>query len=77
MRSLLDTIREGFPDDSRHAPHVAPYWRYRDGLYESDGVVMFNDRVVVPNVPVSARSSRLRRKAAESGILKRMLENQV
>lgn len=41
-------IREGFPAEDRRLGHAAPYWRYQDNLYESDGVIMYNDRVVVP-----------------------------
>ena len=49
MSTLLEIIRHGFPDDSRQLPHtVALYWQYRHGLYESDGVIVYDDRVVVP-----------------------------
>ena len=48
MRALLETVHAGFPDDARHLPHAALYWRYRDALYELEGVIMYQDRVVVP-----------------------------
>ena len=27
---------------------LAPFWKYKDGLYEVDGVVMYDGRVVIP-----------------------------
>lgn len=48
MRTLLDTVCAGFPDDCRHNQHTASYWRYRESLYASEGVVLYEDRVVIP-----------------------------
>ena len=48
MRALLETVRQGFHEGTQNLPHIAPYWRYRNALYESDGVVMYEDRVVIP-----------------------------
>lgn len=48
MQALLDTVHAGFPETSRSDARTAPYWRYRDSMYASDGVVMYEDRVVVP-----------------------------
>ena len=48
MNALAATIAEGFPTDHRDLPHAAHYWRYRKSLYVSDGVVMYADRVVIP-----------------------------
>ena len=48
MVNLLQAIQNGFPDESRHSPSTIPFWQYRHGMYECDGVILFNDRVVVP-----------------------------
>ena len=48
FQDLLHAIRQGFQEDSRSINTVATYWRYRHNLYEMDGVVVYNDRVVVP-----------------------------
>jgi hypothetical protein len=48
MHSLLETVCAGFPENARHLPHAAPFWRYRDSLYISDGVILYEDRMVVP-----------------------------
>ena len=49
FRDLLDTLRRGFPAEDRHKPFAAPFWRFRHGLYESDGVILYDNRAVVPN----------------------------
>jgi hypothetical protein len=48
MKSLVDTIVAGFPLEHKDLQHASPYWRYRESLYVSHGVVMFEDRVVIP-----------------------------
>ena len=48
MAALLDSIHRGFPDSCRTTASTAPYWRYRDNLHVTDGVVIYDDRVVVP-----------------------------
>ena len=47
MKSLVDTIVAGFPIEHKDLPHAAPFWRYRESLYVTHGVVMFDDRVVI------------------------------
>ena len=48
MKSLVDTIVAGFPIEHKDLPHAAPFWCYRESLYVTHGVVMFDDRVVIP-----------------------------
>ena len=48
MRLLLYYIHKGFPSECPVNETVKSFWRYRDALYESDGVVLYEDRVVVP-----------------------------
>ena len=48
MRTLLECIQKGFQEEHHQNPDLKPYWRYRDGLYELDGVVLYNVCVVVP-----------------------------
>ena len=47
---LLDYTTSGFPPElpTTH-PGLKPYWKYRDALYELDGVLMYDDRVVIPH----------------------------
>ena len=48
LNSLLQSIRQGLPDTDTIDPLIAPYWKYQDGLYESDSVILYKDRVVLP-----------------------------
>ena len=48
MTTLIDAILRGFPQESRTDDTVASFWRYRYGLYVIDGVVIFDDRAVIP-----------------------------
>ena len=48
MQTLLQCIHNGFNDAQRIDPVINQYWQYRYQLYELDGVIMYNDRVVVP-----------------------------
>ena len=46
---LLAYISQGFPDHlPEDQPLLKPYWTYRDSLYELDGVILYNDRVLIP-----------------------------
>ena len=46
----MDAIRQGFPDSFRTSPATSQFWQYRDRLYVIDGVVIYDDRVVIPTV---------------------------
>ena len=48
MRILLETIHKGFPEESHHVPAIAQFWQYRHSLHVSDGVIVYNDRAVIP-----------------------------
>ena len=49
IRSVLELVREGFPDDARQlAPNLRPYYPLRHSLYELDGVLMLGDRIIIP-----------------------------
>ena len=48
MQSLIEAINEGFPDTLRTSPSISCFWQYRDRLYIAEGVVIYEDRVVVP-----------------------------
>ena len=49
IRSVLELVREGFPDDARQlATDLRPYYPLRHSLYELDGVLMLGDRIVIP-----------------------------
>ena len=47
--SVLELLKVGFPEDIRKvAPDIRQYARYSSQLYELDGVLMLNDRIVIP-----------------------------
>ena len=48
MGSLLKCIQTGFSSDDFNNPSIKPYWQYRKALHELDGVILYNDRVVIP-----------------------------
>ena len=49
MKSLLEFISAGFPEHlPEHLIFLKPYWRYRQSLFVLDGVIMYNDRVLIP-----------------------------
>ena len=49
MHKLLEVVSNGFPDECRTEDSgIASFWIYRDSLYVSDGVLLYNDRVVIP-----------------------------
>ena len=45
---LIEAIQNGFPDVYRTNASTSPYWQYRQNLHITDGVIIYNDRVVVP-----------------------------
>lgn len=47
-KSLLTMVHNGILHEARQDPQISPYWQYRHGFYELDGVTLYNDRVVVP-----------------------------
>merc|ERR1711895_263236 len=49
LLSVLDLLRTGFPTDIRKVPpNVRLFAKYSSQLYELDGVLMLNDRIVIP-----------------------------
>lgn len=49
LHRLSYLIQNGFPSNKGIlSDELSSYWNYRDALYVCDGVVMYNDRVVVP-----------------------------
>ena len=49
MGLLLQCVQSGFLQDYSNDPSVKPYWQYREALYQLDGVILYNDRGVVPS----------------------------
>ena len=50
MQKLIDIIEDGFPDHRDDLPpELQPYFKFREGLTSFDGVVLYNDRVVIPH----------------------------
>ena len=48
LASVHEAVLAGFPEVFRTNPITSPYWQYRDSLYITDGVIVYSDRVVVP-----------------------------
>lgn len=49
MRTLSDLIDDGFPATATELPPaIRPYHRYREKLSQYDGVLLYNDRVIIP-----------------------------
>ena len=46
LSKLMEAISEGFSNDHKE---LSDYMRYRDSLYTSDGVVLYQDRAVIPS----------------------------
>lgn len=45
---LIEAIQNGFSDVYRTNPSTSSYWQYRQNLHITNGVIIYNDRVVVP-----------------------------
>ena len=49
MKAFLEFISTGFPEHiPEHLNSLKPYWKYRQSLFELDGVILYNDRVLIP-----------------------------
>ena len=49
MTKLMEILEQGFPPKKDFLPpSLAPFWEFRNSLYLCDGVVLYKDRVVVP-----------------------------
>ena len=46
---VYQAVLAGFPDSFRDDPAASSYWQYRHSLHITDGVIIYNDRVVVPS----------------------------
>ena len=66
MKLLLSCIQNGFQECHRLNPSIKPYWKYRNALYELDGVVLYDDRVIIP--PTLRRSVLDTFHAAHQGV---------
>ena len=50
MKDLSACIKEQFPDTRAELPkHLQPYWRFRNLLTVSEGVIFMGDRIVIPD----------------------------
>ena len=50
LNSLLELIEVGFPSSSSELPeHLQRYFKIRDNLSTVDGVIMYNDRTLIPS----------------------------
>ena len=48
MQSLIKAIYAGFPPETRDSPMISQFWQYRESLHVSNGVIIYNDRAVIP-----------------------------
>ena len=50
MKELKDTIKSGGPETKSRTPaSIQVYWNVRDELSEVEGVILKNDRILVPS----------------------------
>ena len=48
-QDLIKKVKEGFPAMSTSLPpHLLPFWKLRDELSTSDGLVLYQSRIIVP-----------------------------
>ncbi len=57
MSTLLQLVARGVQDSDKSNAAISPFWTIRDSLYIHDGVILYNDRVIIPP---SLRESTLR-----------------
>ena len=49
IMTLRNTIRSGWPEKRSQIPQeLREYWNYRDELSEADGIILKDERVVIP-----------------------------
>ena len=48
LNDLLSSIQSNFDVNLRPEGGIRQYFPYRDGFYISDGVILYNNRVVIP-----------------------------
>ena len=49
LESLLHTIETGFPESKSTLPStLAQFWQFRESLYTVDGIILYNERILVP-----------------------------
>ena len=49
LRLLMNTIKNGFPTDRQMIDEkLHPFWPLREALHVQEGVIIYNDRVVIP-----------------------------
>lgn len=59
LKELKETIKSGWPETKSQAPaNIQIYWNVRDELSEAEGVLLKNDRIIVPS---SMRKEMLQR----------------
>jgi len=50
LHTIMTYVDHGFPENlPDHPKTLKPYWKYKDAFYITDGVLMYNDRIVVPS----------------------------
>lgn len=49
MQELMSILDNGFPQRKEQLPpSLAPFWEFRKSLYLTNGIILYNDRVVIP-----------------------------
>ena len=48
MSPLLERVEQGIPERDPRNAAIALFWTIRNSLYAEEGVILYNDRVVVP-----------------------------
>ena len=58
LQTLMNVVKQGFPEDKKLPVCVRNYWSYRDELSTQDGLVYRGTRIIIP---VKMRSQLLTR----------------
>ncbi|CAB4026756.1 Hypothetical predicted protein [Paramuricea clavata] len=59
MKTLFSTIQRGWPETRKQTPcEIHDYWNYRDELSEVDGILLKQDKIIIP---LSMRGKMLER----------------
>jgi hypothetical protein len=59
MKTLFSKIRRGWPQTRKQTPcEIYDYWNYRDELSEVDGILLKQDKIIIP---LSMRGTMLER----------------
>ena len=49
LNQLLNVIESGFPEEKAElSPTLTPFWQFRESLSTVDGIILYKDRILIP-----------------------------